>query len=259
MSPHLPSPRLSTIPLGYEPSGMTASASLRPGAHETGLTSRYAAPSPACLFPLAAIVRRPGSRAAEIGDAYSVGQRLRRLREAGLVESNGSAPARWYPTAAGEREVNRLLLAMLRERARNARKQALAMLARAEALYAFAEALTKPAPPLLSAPPRHRTLSFRELASTLRQSVRRDVLISTNAGRIWPQVTPITAVGTIDRVEEERGFAVEDWLITLTVGETAFVEFSRRHFQSAEEDLAMGELRVQQGAETVIWFEPAVL
>jgi hypothetical protein len=71
MSPHLPSPRLSTILLGYEPSGMTASASLRPGAHETGLrrlTSRYAAPSPAGLFLLAAT----GSRVAEIGDAYSV-------------------------------------------------------------------------------------------------------------------------------------------------------------------------------------------
>jgi len=189
--------------------------------------SRYATPSLAGLFPLAAIVRRPGSRAAEIGDAYRIGARLRRLREAGLVESDGSAPACWYPTAAGEREVNRLRLAMLRERAREARRQALVMLARAEALYAFAEALTEPGPRRLGAPARHRTLSFRELASTLRQSVGRDVLISTNAGRIWPQVTPITAVGTIDRVEEERGFAVEDWLITLIVGETAFVEFSR--------------------------------
>jgi hypothetical protein len=133
------------------------------------------------------------------------------------------------------------------------------MLAWAEALYTFADALMEHGPPRLCAPLRHRTLSCRELASTLRQSVGRDVLISTAAGRTWPQVTSITAVGTIGRVEEERGFAIEDWLITLVVGETAFVEFSRRHFQSAEEDLAMGELCLQHGPETVVWFEPAVL
>jgi hypothetical protein len=211
------------------------------------------------LYPLYAIVRRPGSRASEIGHPWQIGARLRRLREAGLVEPQGPTPARWYPTAAGRRVVNRQLLGMLRERAKTARQQTLAAISRAEALYAFADSLTEPAPPLLCAPPRHRTLSFRELVNTLKDSVGRDVLISTDAGRIWPQVSPITAVGVIDGFEEERGLAIEDWLITLSVGETAFVEFSRRHFESAEEDVVLGELCVRQGPRTVIWFEPAIL
>jgi hypothetical protein len=113
---------------------------------------------------------------------------------------------------------------------------------------------------VLCAPSRHRTLSFRELVNVLKDSVGRDVLISTDAGRrIWPQVSPITAVGVIGSFEEERGLAIEDWLITLCVGDTAFVEFSRRHFESAEEDVVLGELCVRQGQTTVIWFEPAIL
>jgi hypothetical protein len=212
------------------------------------------------LYPLYAIVRQPGSKASEIGHPWQVGARLRRLREAGLVEPHGPAPARWYPTAAGRRVVNRQLLGMLRERAKTARQQKLAAISRAEALYAFADSLTEPAPLLLCAPPRHRTLSFRELVTMLKDSVGRDVLISTDTGRrIWPQVSPITAVGVIDSFEEERGVAIEDWLITLCVGETAFVEFSRRHFESAEEDVVLGELCVRQGQTTVIWFEPAIL
>ena len=68
-----------------------------------------------------------------------------------------------YPTVAGRRIVNRQLLAALRERANAARQQTLAAITRAEGLYAFADSLTEPAVPLLCAPPRHRTLSFREL------------------------------------------------------------------------------------------------
>jgi hypothetical protein len=211
------------------------------------------------LDPLYTIVRRPGSRASEIGDSYQVGARLRRLREAGLVEAHGPSPARWYPTTAGQHAVNLQVLGMMRARAAAKRRHALAAIARAEALYVFADSLTQPAPRLLCAPPRYRAFSFRELVARLKESVGCDVLISIDAGRIWPQVSPITAVGVIDSFEEERGLAIEDWLITLSVGETAFVEFSRRHFESAEEDVVLGELCVRQGQTTVIWFEPAIL
>lgn len=204
-------------------------------------------------------MRRPGSRASEIGHSWQVGARLRRLREAGLVEPHGPSPARWYPTTAGLQVVNRQLLGILRERANAARQQTLAAISRAEGLYAFADSLSEPPPPLLCPPPRYRTLSFRELVRTLKDSVGCDVLISTDTERIWPRLSPITAVGVIDGIEEERGLAIEDWLITLTIGDTAFVEFSRRHFQSAEEDIVLGELCVRQGQTTVIWFEPAVL
>lgn len=108
--------------------------------------------------------------------------------------------------------------------------------------------------------PRHRTLSFSELASTLRQSVGCDISVATEVERVWPQVHPITAIGLIDGVVEERSWVLEDWLITFTVGETAFVEFSRRHFEAAEEDRLHGELCVrQQGQTTAIWFEPPFL
>ncbi len=76
------------------------------------------------------------------------------------------------------------------------------------------------------------------------------MLISTDIGRVWPQVYPITAVGTIDSVEDDRSLVVGDWLVTVTVGDTAFVEFSRRHFRSAEEDARLGEIRVCQGVQT---------
>ena len=210
------------------------------------------------LYPLYALVRRPGSRASEIGHGRQVGAKLRRLRAEGLVEPDGPAPARWYPTVAGRRVVNRQLLAALRERANAARQQTLAAITRAEALHAFGDSLTEPAALLLCAPPRHRTLSFRELVSTLMDSVGRDVLISTDAGRIWPKLSPITAVGVIDSMEEERSATIEDWLITLSIGDTAFIEFSRRHFESAEEDNVLGELYVRQGQTTVIWFESAI-
>jgi hypothetical protein len=209
---------------------------------------------------LTAIAQRPGSRAGDLGAPMQVAARLRRLREAGQVVAHGPSPARWYPTAAGLELANRHMLRLLRARGREARKQRLAAMRCAEDLAAFAETLTKPSPPrLVRCCCRYRALTFRELASTLQGSVGRDVLISTDIGRIWPQLSPITAVGTIDRVEEERGLAVEDWLITATVGETAFVEFSRRHFESAVEDVVLGELHVQQGQTTVIWFEPTIL
>lgn len=152
------------------------------------------------------------------------------------------------------------MLGVLRERANAARLQTLAAISRAEALYAFADSLTEPAPPLLCPPSRrHRTLSFSELVRALKDSVGRDVLVATDATeRVWPRLSPITAVGVIDRIEEQRGLAVEDWLITLSIGDTAFIEFSRRHFESAEEDIVLGELRVRQGQTTVISFEPTL-
>lgn len=218
------------------------------------------------LWPLSAIVSCPGSLAMDLadvrwGDGRQVSARLRRLREAGLVQSQGPSPARWYPTDAGRRRISRERLAMLRERAREKLRQMIVTTARAEALYAFADTLTQPEPqPLLCPPPRHRTLSFGELACTLRQSEGCDVSVSTDIERIWPQVRPITAIGVIDDVTEERSWILDDWLITLTVGETAFVEFSRRHFEAADEDRLHGELCVrQQGQTTAIWFEPPIL
>lgn len=217
------------------------------------------------LWPLSAVVSAPGSTAADLTrprvvDGRQVGARLRRLREAGLVHAEGSSPARWYPTDAGLRAISRERLVLLRERAREALRQMVVTTARAEALYAFADTLTKPARPLLCPPPRKRILSFRELACRLRESVGCDVSVATEIGRVWPQVHPIMAIGVIDTVDEERSWILNDWLIMLTVGETAFVEFSRRHFQGAEEDHLYGEVRVrQQGQTTTICFEPPIL
>jgi hypothetical protein len=217
------------------------------------------------LWVLSAVVSCPGSLAVNLGDVgwadgRKVSARLRRLRETGLVQSRGPSPARWYP-GAGRRLIGRERLTMLRSRAREARRQAIGTTARAEALYAFADTLTQPAPQHLLCPlPRRRTLSFRELAYTLRQSEGCDVSVSTDIDRVWPQVRPIAAIGIIDNVAEERGSIPDDWLITLTVGEAAFVEFSRRHFETAYEDWRHGELCVrQQGQTTAIWFEPPIL
>lgn len=66
---------------------------------------------------------------------------------------------------------------------RRPRRQTLAVIARAEALYAFADSLTEPGPPLLCAAPRHRTLSFRELVNSLKDSVGRDAEEDAHAGR----------------------------------------------------------------------------
>lgn len=182
-----------------------------------------------------------------------VAARLRVLQATGHVIARGPSPARWYPTPAGQELVNRQKLQLLRARCRDARRQRLAAIRRAEDLWAFADTLLRPCPgpPLLACyTQRRRSLSFRELAAILAGSVGRDVLISTDIGRVWPQVSPITAVGTIDHVEEDRSLAVGDQLITVTVGETAFVEFSRRHFKSAEEHTRLGEIWVSQGAQT---------
>jgi hypothetical protein len=215
---------------------------------------------------LSTIVSCPGSLAVDLadirwGDGRQVSARLRWLRKAGLVRSQGPSPSRWYPTDAGRLLVRRERLGMLRDRARQARARTIEKIERAEALYAFADTLTHPAPqPLLRPPPRHRSLSFGELADTLRQSEGCDVSVSTDVEHVWPQVRPITAIGLIDGVIEERSWVLEDWLITFTVGETAFVEFSRRHFEAADEDRLHGELCVrQQGQTTAIWFEPPIL
>jgi hypothetical protein len=225
----------------------------------------YASLSPHVLCSLSSVVSSPGSIAADladvqIGDGRQVSARLRLLREAGLVQAEGPSPARWYPTAAGRRVVSRQRLVLLRERSRETLRQLIVTTARAEALYAFADTLTQPGQSLLCPPPRHRILSFSDLASTLRQSVGCDVSVATVVERVWPQVHPITAIGLIDGVVEERSWVLEDWLITFTVGETAFVEFSRRHFQGAKEDRLHRELCVrQQGQTTAIWFEPPFL
>jgi hypothetical protein len=211
------------------------------------MPSIYVEPDP-ILVTLAA---RPGSRAGDLGPSMLVAARLRWLRVGGYVVAQGPSPARWYPTPIGQERVNRRRLRLLRARGREARKRQLAAFRRAEDLSEFAATLTKPSPPLLEiSTQRRRTLTFAELASTLTDSVGCDVLISTDIGNVWPQVSPITAVGTIDSVEDDRSLVLEDWLVILTVGETAFVEFSRRHFRSAEEDARLGEIRVCQGVQT---------
>jgi hypothetical protein len=67
---------------------------------------------------------------------------------------------------------------MLHDRVRQARAQTIEKIACAEALYAFADTLTHPAlQQILCPPPRHRSLSFGELADTLRQSEGCDVSV----------------------------------------------------------------------------------
>jgi len=181
-----------------------------------------------------------------------MGARLRRLREAGLVEAHGPTPSRWYPTAAGERELSRRRLTILRRRAREARAQTLATMHRAEELFAFAETLTHPVSPVLCAPRGHRRLSFGELVCKLEQSVGCEVLVSTDAGNVWPKVSPITAVGTISEIEEEREPDIGDWLVRLSVGDLAVVELSRHQFTGAEEDATMSELYIRQASQTTV-------
>jgi hypothetical protein len=213
--------------------------------------------SPPSVAVLDEVVRRPGTTAAEIGDSYRAAALLRRLRETGLVDAHGPSPARWYPTSAGQEEINGRRLPILRERARAARKQTLAEIRRAEDLFTFADTLGQPATPALCQPaPGRRSLSFGALARRLKQSVGRDALISTTVDRVWPHVSPITAVGVIDQVEEERSKALDDWTVILSVGDTAFVEFSRRMFEGAEEDVLLQEFYVRQASQTtVIWFD----
>jgi len=175
---------------------------------------------------------------------------LRALKAAGHAVAEGRSPCRWYPTAAGQELANRQRLQLIRARSRDARRQRLAVVRRAEDLAAFAQTLTDPSPSRLIAYGERRQLTFREVAANLSASVGREVIVSTDIGRVWPQPYPITAIGTIDRVEEDRSPAVGDRLLTVTVGDTAFVEFSRRHFTSAEERPRLGEIWVSQGAQT---------
>jgi hypothetical protein len=198
---------------------------------------------------LGAIARRPGSPAADLGPTMRVAAHLRALKAAGHAVAEGPSPCRWYPTAAGQEVANRQTLQLLRVRSKDARRQRLAVVRRAEDLAVFTQTLTDPSPPCLVAYGERRQLTFRELAATLSASVGLEVIVSTDIGRVCPQPHPITAVGTIDRVEEDRSPAVGDWLLTVTVGETAFVEFSRRHFTSAKEQPRLGEIWVSQGVQ----------
>jgi hypothetical protein len=198
---------------------------------------------------LSAIAQRPGSRAEDLGRTMLVAAHLRALKAAGHAVAEGRSPSRWYPTASGRELVNRQRLQLLRARSRDARRQRLAVVRRAEDLASFAQTLRDPGPPRLTAYGERRQLTFRELAATLSASVGREVIVSTDIQRVGPQPYPITVVGTIDRVEEDRSTAVGDWQLTVTVGDTAFVEFSRRHFTSAEEQPRLGEIWVSQGVQ----------
>jgi hypothetical protein len=206
---------------------------------------------------LDAVVRHPGATAAAIGAPYAVAARLRRLREAGLVEARGPAPSRWYPTRAGEREVNQRRLAILRARARHERTQALETIRSAEEVAAFAESIASPSRPMLCAPQGRQSLSFGEFIARLKESVGREVLIATETERAGPKISPIVAVGTIGYVEEERENDIGDWSVIVSMNDVAFVEFSRRQFGWAYEDVMLGELHLRQASQTtMISFEP---
>lgn len=213
-------------------------------------------PSEYCLGLLGAVVKRPGARAADHGPPRQMGQRLRWLRQAGLVRSEGATPARWYPTPAGTGEVDRLRLALLRQQARQRRQQALDATRRAEALFKFADSIQAPGARALCAPRGQQRMSFGELVALLGRSVGREVLVSTDAPKTtWPPVSPITVVGEIEYIEQERQCDVGDWRVTLSVDGCAFVEFSRRRFERATLDTAMDEIHVQQaGQRTVLCF-----
>ncbi len=61
----------------------------------------------------------------------------------------------------------------------------------------------------------------------------------------WLPVSPITAVGGIEYIEQERQRNVGDWRVNLSVDGCAFVEFSRRRFERATLDTAMDEIHVR--------------
>jgi hypothetical protein len=213
-------------------------------------------PNEFCLSILGSVTMRPGARAVDHGPPSQIAPRLRWLRQAGLVRSVGSTPARWYPTPAGVEEVDRRRLALLRQEARHRRLRALDAIRRAEALFEFADRIRAPAPLALCAPGGQQRVTFGELVALLGRSVGREVLVSTDPQETtWPRVSPMTAVGEIGFIEQEREHDVGDWRLNLSVDDCAFVEFSRRRFERATLDLAMDEIHIQQaGQRTVLCF-----
>jgi hypothetical protein len=198
---------------------------------------------------LAAVVDRPGARVSELPGAN--GAVLRYLRAGGRVTAEGDSPKRWYATLSGRRRVSEYRHRERRLDAYQRRLDALAACRRAEDLFAFADSLREPARPALPVPS-PRSLSFGELAWALLETVGRRALVTTDAAGEY--FAPITTIGTIDSFGEERD--CEDWLLTLEVDGSGFVQFSRRHFVHAVEDGYCGELRVRQGAgTTVVWLD----
>jgi len=177
------------------------------------------------------------------------------LRVGGRVTAEGDSPKRWYPTASGRRRVSEHRHRQRRVDARMRRLDGLALSRCSEELWALADALLEPARPALPSPAR-RSLSFGELTTALKATVDREVLVTTDSGRGPAQLTPITSVGTVSGYEEDRSPHAEDWLLTLHVDGSSFVQFSRRHFEAAEDDPYVGELRVRQAAQTtVLWLD----
>lgn len=202
---------------------------------------------------LAAIVARPGARVSELPGAN--GAILRYLRAGGKVTAEGDSPKRWYATSSGRRRVSEHRYRQRRSEERQRRLDALAACRRAEDLFAFADSLREAAPAALPIPP-PRSLSFGELAAALKATVDREVLVTTDSGRGPTQLTPITSVGTVSGYEEDRTPHAEDWLLILHVDGSSFVQFSRRHFEAAQDDPYVGELRVRQAAQTtVLWLD----
>ena len=213
-------------------------------------------PNELCMSVLVSVAQRPGALAADHGPSRQMAPRLRWLRQAGLVRPDGPSPARWYPTPAGTSEIDRRRLALLRQRARQRRRQALDRIRRAEALFEFADSMRAPATLALCAPRGEQRITFGELVALLGRSVGREVLVSTDAPKTtWPPVSPITVVGEIEFIEQERERDVGDWRVNLSVDDCGFVEFSRRRFERAALDTAMDEIHVQQaGQRTVVCF-----
>jgi hypothetical protein len=213
-------------------------------------------PNELCLSVLVAVVQRPGALAADHGPPSQIAPRLRWLRQAGLVRAEGPSPARWYPTPAGTGELDRRRLSLLREHARQRRRQVLDRISRAEALFEFADNIRAPAMLALCPARGQQRMTFGELVALLERSVGREVLVSTDAPKTtWPPVSPITVVGEIGFIEQERERDVGDWRVNLSVDDCGFVEFSRRRLERATVDTAMDEIHVHHaGQRTVVCF-----
>jgi hypothetical protein len=180
---------------------------------------------------LHAVTADPGTTASAVGDPN--GARLLRLRQEGLVWAGGQNPLRYYPTDAGADLI--------------ARTQAPAVIAGVQRIRAAALAVSEPAPLMLCPPRRPLPHTFTSFAQALRARIGSNLLISNESA----SGTSITAIGTLAKVEEEH--EGDDTRLIAVVDDTAFVEFSRRHYEHALED-GTGELQVRQGGHTTrIW------
>jgi hypothetical protein len=90
-----------------------------------------------------------------------------------------------------------------------------------------------------------------ELARTLKDSIGREAFVVTRGREEGdrPQPPPMMMlIGVIDNAEEEQ-LANDDWLVTLSIADTAFLAFSKNHFEGAEEHTRAQEIHIHQGTQ----------